>query len=204
MLTLAFDTTCGIFSIAIADINNENLSCKVIAEYKSEIPNSQSQFLISKINELLTINNIPISHIDNLLVTKGPGSFTGVRLGLAAAYGLKASLPKLNLFGISTLEVIASKIIKTKDASNFKIALKAGLNEYYIQEFNNNKPVSEISIIKAEVAKALQIKGDNIIGIDEPILPAALDIVGFFSTLENRKWKAFESLEPLYIRNSYF
>jgi tRNA threonylcarbamoyladenosine biosynthesis protein TsaB len=76
------------------------------------ITNNQSDhagWLHPAIDDLLKENNITIKELAAIAVTIGPGSYTGLRIGLAAAKGLCYAL-KIPLIGVSTLEVIASAV----------------------------------------------------------------------------------------------
>ena len=69
-------------------------------------PKMHASFLHSAIGDILTENNIPITQLKAIGVTVGPGSYTGIRVGLAAAKGLCYSL-KIPLITFNTLEVMA-------------------------------------------------------------------------------------------------
>lgn len=204
MLVLAFDTTCGLFSIAIAEIDPESLTYNIVSAYESDIPNSQSQFLIPKIQGLFHGSGISLKNIKGLLVTRGPGSFTGVRLGLSAAYGLKAALPELKLYAASTMQVLAYKVSAATNASYFNVALKAGVNDFYMQSFQKGENCSDISVVKRDEIAALQSGGAQVFGFEIPIAPTAMDVVAFFSSLKREQWQHYTNLEPLYVRDSYF
>jgi tRNA threonylcarbamoyladenosine biosynthesis protein TsaB len=67
---------------------------------------NHSELILLIIDELVNSTGIALSDIDIVAVTKGPGSFTGVRTGISTAQGLAFSLDKI-LVGVSTLEVLA-------------------------------------------------------------------------------------------------
>ncbi len=67
---------------------------------------NHSELLLLMIDELADHTGISLSDVDIIAVTKGPGSFTGVRTGISTAQGLAFSLDK-DLVGVSTLEVLA-------------------------------------------------------------------------------------------------
>lgn len=67
---------------------------------------NHSELILLIIDELVNSTGISLSDIDLVAVTKGPGSFTGVRTGISTAQGLAFSLDKI-LVGVSTLEVLA-------------------------------------------------------------------------------------------------
>ncbi len=96
MLTLAFDTATGAATSALVD-DGEVLGERV----------SRAQTLLEDVDALLRQAGAHPSDLDRLVVGIGPGSFTGVRIGLAAARGLALSLD-LPGAGVSTLAALAA------------------------------------------------------------------------------------------------
>ena len=78
MLTLAFDTTGEFGSIALADENG------VRAEALVHAPEGFGQVLFPRVQALLEAESASLRDIELLAAASGPGSFTGVRVGLAA------------------------------------------------------------------------------------------------------------------------
>ncbi|HET9115656.1 MAG TPA: tRNA (adenosine(37)-N6)-threonylcarbamoyltransferase complex dimerization subunit type 1 TsaB [Gaiellaceae bacterium] len=96
MLTLAFDTATAVATSALAD-GDEILGERV----------SRAQTLLEDVDALLRQAGAHPSEIDRLAVGVGPGSFTGVRIGLAVARGLALSLDVPGS-GVSTLAALAA------------------------------------------------------------------------------------------------
>ena len=96
MLTLAFDTATAVATSALVD-EDEVLGERV----------SRAQTLLEDIDALLRQAGAHPSDLDLLVVGLGPGSFTGVRIGLAVARGLALSL-ELPGSGVSTLAALAA------------------------------------------------------------------------------------------------
>jgi tRNA threonylcarbamoyladenosine biosynthesis protein TsaB len=95
-LTLAFDTATGVATSALVD-DDEVLGERV----------SRAQTLLEDVDALLRQAGAHPSDLDRLAVGLGPGSFTGVRIGLATARGLALSLD-LRGSGVSTLAALAA------------------------------------------------------------------------------------------------
>jgi tRNA threonylcarbamoyl adenosine modification protein YeaZ len=95
-LTLAFDTATAVATSALVDGN------EVLGERMS-----RAQTLLEDVDALLRQAGAHPSDLDRLAVGLGPGSFTGVRIGLAAARGLALSLD-LRGAGVSTLAALAA------------------------------------------------------------------------------------------------
>ncbi len=100
MLILAFETTAKAGSAALLDEN------KLLGESYQNTGLTHSQTLMVMAEDLLKQCGKTVSDLTALAVAAGPGSFTGVRIGVAAAKGLAwgAELP---CYGISTLEAMA-------------------------------------------------------------------------------------------------
>jgi tRNA threonylcarbamoyladenosine biosynthesis protein TsaB len=96
VLTLAFDTATGAATSALVD-DGEVLGERV----------SRAQTLLEDVDALLRQAGAHPTDLDRLAVGLGPGSFTGVRIGLAVARGLALSL-ELPGAGISTLDALAA------------------------------------------------------------------------------------------------
>lgn len=96
MLTLAFDTATAVATSALVD-GHELLGERV----------SRAQTLLEDVDALLRQGGAHPSELDRLAVGVGPGSFTGVRIGLAVARGLALSLD-LPGSGVSTLAALAA------------------------------------------------------------------------------------------------
>jgi len=100
MLALAVDTTAEFGSIALADE-----SC-VREEAVIHAPQGFSHVLFGEIEALLTRQNITLADIELFAAASGPGSFTGVRVGLSAIKGLADVLGR-RVVAISNLEAMA-------------------------------------------------------------------------------------------------
>jgi len=96
VLTLAFDTATAVATSALVDDG------EVLGERSS-----RAQTLLEDVDALLRQGGAHPRDIDALAVGIGPGSFTGVRIGLAAARGLALSLD-LRGAGVSTLDALAA------------------------------------------------------------------------------------------------
>jgi len=96
VLTLAFDTATGSATSALVE-DGEVLGERV----------SRAQTLLEDVDALLRQAGVRPSDLDRLAVGLGPGSFTGVRIGLAVARGLALSID-LPGAGVSTLDALAA------------------------------------------------------------------------------------------------
>lgn len=107
MMSLFVDTSYK--SLFIGIVNNDFLidSVQIMAEANF------SEILIPELDKLIKKNNIKLKDLDKLFVTIGPGSFTGIRIGLAVCKTLALTLNK-QIIPISSLEFMASTKVETK------------------------------------------------------------------------------------------
>ncbi|MDK2802215.1 MAG: tRNA (adenosine(37)-N6)-threonylcarbamoyltransferase complex dimerization subunit type 1 TsaB [Oscillospiraceae bacterium] len=101
MIILSIDTSSNISSICISD--NED----VISYIYSLAGPRHSQTLMNNITHCLSIANIDISDIDLFAVSNGPGSFTGLRIGISTIVALSMALDK-PCIGISSIDILGN------------------------------------------------------------------------------------------------
>jgi len=102
MKVLAIDTTSERESVALAD------DLAVLAETRVRA-NGHSRQVLSAVEFVLRAAGIPAGEVEGYAVTLGPGSFTGVRVGLGTVQGLALASGRPCL-GVSTLDVLAAAI----------------------------------------------------------------------------------------------
>lgn len=99
-MELSIDTSTEIASIALSDKG------KVSAEFTWHVGLNHTVQLMAAVTRVIGTSDTSLSRMNSIFVTLGPGSFAGVRVGLAAAKGLCLSLG-VPLVGVSTLEADA-------------------------------------------------------------------------------------------------
>jgi len=140
----------------ILNIETATKNCSVSLSYEEEIlairelndgNYSHSENLHVFIDEVLKLANKSIEEIEAVAVSKGPGSFTGLRIGISAAKGLCYSLD-VPLISVSTLASLANAI--NVDKGEFIIPLlDARRMEVYSAVFDHN--YNQIRQTKAEI-----------------------------------------------------
>lgn len=100
MKILAIDSSAISASAAVMEDD------KLLGEFFINTKQTHSQTMMPMIDNVLKCTNVPLSDIDLFAVSAGPGSFTGVRIGVACIKGMAAALQK-PCAGVSTLEAIA-------------------------------------------------------------------------------------------------
>lgn len=84
----------------------------LLGELYNQQGTGHARILMSMVDQLMVLTNTDLSNLEAIAVTVGPGSFTGLRIGLATAEGLAMAL-SLPMVGISTLEVMATPLALT-------------------------------------------------------------------------------------------
>jgi tRNA threonylcarbamoyladenosine biosynthesis protein TsaB len=143
MFLLGIDTCGPIGSIALGRFDGAS-AIEILAQKELE-GRSYSATLVSGVGELLTGQGIGICDLGCVVVVNGPGSFTGVRVGLSAAKGLAegAGLP---VIAVSRLEVLARK------AGVGSAALDAHRHEVFLRVDEGDGGVREILAGAADFA----------------------------------------------------
>ena len=128
MNILAFDTSSAYCSVALKANGN-------IYTRRDDTNLSHSKYILEFINAVLDEAKIDISSLDAISLTCGPGSFTGIRIGIAIAQGLGFG-KDIKTIPISSLALVASSTKKqlSKNNQNFSYVLAtidARMNEIY-------------------------------------------------------------------------
>ena len=139
MNILAFDTSTEKFSISILKNN------KVVLNLSKILNKTYSKFLIPILKKSLEKSKLDIKEINYILISLGPGSFTGVRIGIAAAKGL--GIPhKINISGFNNMDILVNSIDNNIKEKRIVTIIKSKKSDYYFQVFDSKKkPIKKIS-----------------------------------------------------------
>jgi len=184
MLVLSADTSLPILSVALVD--GDALVGAVAMEGKG----SRNEKLLPAIDFLLTENAIDRKRIELFAVTRGPGSFTGVRIGLATLQGLATALGR-PICAMSTHEAIAH-------GTRGRVAIRddAGRGELYVSVFEDGREV-----IAPHLARELDEA--NVIGVAEFLQRdnVALRCARRAIEIEQRgEGERYRDVTPIYVR----
>jgi len=213
MYTLVFDTTAGGTVIGLYKDRERIGKVEKIMEF------GQAEELASDVAQMLKDNSITFKDVSLLGVCVGPGSFTGVRAGLAFARGLALAAPELNITGVSAFEIYA-RMLKACDRAVYNaVVIETKREDFYFQLFDQNlNKISEPSALTREqivhilknhqtsfigdgterllsVSTGLQIKSVELSDISDA---NAL----FEATLQKYLDKILDFPKPLYIRGA--
>ncbi|MFH1406944.1 MAG: tRNA (adenosine(37)-N6)-threonylcarbamoyltransferase complex dimerization subunit type 1 TsaB, partial [Candidatus Omnitrophota bacterium] len=104
MKILAIETSTKYLGLSV--VSEEGL----IAEHSALLERETSRFLVSGIRDMLKYNNMTLDDISAIAVSIGPGSFTGLRIGVTTAKGMGISSGKL-VVGVPTLDVLVRNAV---------------------------------------------------------------------------------------------
>lgn len=115
------------------------------------MPRGQAEALLPMADAVMREAAISVAALDLVAATVGPGSFTGIRVGLAAAQGvaLGAALP---LLGVTGFEAVAAAVDRGRgdDGRMLLVALESRRAELYLQVFGLDRPVGEPAAVLPE------------------------------------------------------
>ncbi len=138
MNILAFDTC---FDACSACVARGDGGVEVLGKAFERFETGHAERLVPMIDEVMARAGIGFSDIDRLAVTVGPGTFTGTRIGIAAARGL-ALATGITMVGVSSLAVMAEVGVRElglrKEDEDLIVAVDARRGEVYVQLFGAN------------------------------------------------------------------
>ena len=190
---LSIETTTNICSVSL--FSNDNL-----ISIKEDYNRNHSTLLGKYIDEIFYKQKIKLIDLDAIALSIGPGSYSGLRIGLSIAKGLAYTLDK-PIIPINTIESINYSV----KAKNYFIVLPAYKEFCFIQEYKNGTKINDIQFKNIDEVKSK----DNIYGYlgnsielnINKILPSSKNIakVGY-ENFDNYICYDVKSIQPNYIK----
>ncbi|MBU2580407.1 MAG: tRNA (adenosine(37)-N6)-threonylcarbamoyltransferase complex dimerization subunit type 1 TsaB [Alphaproteobacteria bacterium] len=155
MNILAFDTCFDACSAAASRAGG-----KTVAARFEPMATGHAERLVPMIAEVMQEAGFEFSELERIAVTNGPGTFTGTRIGVAAARSLALAAAK-PLVAATSLWVMAEEVADTlaangeTTATDIMIATDARRSEVYVQHFSQRKPLGEPALLDATAAARL-------------------------------------------------
>lgn len=131
MRILAIDTALAACSAAVYD----SQSGAVLASESLPMSRGHAEALIPMVGRVMAAAALSFAALDRIAVTVGPGSFTGLRVGVAAARGLALAAGKPAV-ALTTLAAYAAPHIATENAKPLLAAIDARNDQVYMQLFD--------------------------------------------------------------------
>jgi tRNA threonylcarbamoyladenosine biosynthesis protein TsaB len=150
---------CG---AAIYFANEPKRSCSAILP----MARGQAEALVPHVRDVVDSAGIEFSAIDMIVTTRGPGTFTGLRVGLSAARSFALALD-VPLFGMSTFEVMARGYLDKADHKGaLGVIIESRRSDYYFQLFDDRcSALCDASALEVdEILRSLQGHSGVIIG----------------------------------------
>ncbi|MGE0628950.1 MAG: tRNA (adenosine(37)-N6)-threonylcarbamoyltransferase complex dimerization subunit type 1 TsaB [Hyphomicrobiaceae bacterium] len=228
MPTLAIDTCFGAVSVAVGDSSRTNAGPTVLAVRRElrETGHAEALFpmiaaVIEDVREATGNPAFAIADVARLAVTRGPGTFTGVRTGIAAVRGLALALSK-PVAGVSSLSVVAMGARRTLPEADrqrpLTVVMGAGRGWLYLERFapgpslvgDGPRAISESSVLDhigpeafvvagtaaGRVADLARDGGRNVIACLAGLMPDASDLLSCTAAISDDA----TTLHPLYLR----
>jgi tRNA threonylcarbamoyladenosine biosynthesis protein TsaB len=130
MRVLAIDTALEACSVAVLDTAH----AEACVQESLPMQRGHAEALMPLIERVLDRAQLDASALDRIAVTTGPGSFTGLRVGIAAARGIALASGKPAI-GLSTLAAFAAPFIAADDTLPVVVAIDARHDHVYLQVF---------------------------------------------------------------------
>lgn len=162
MIVLAFDTCFNACSVAIGARTGGEV--QLIAACFEPMSTGQAERLLPMVSQCLTKAKLSMADIGKVVVTTGPGTFTGTRIGISAAKGL-ALVHATPVAGLSSLHLMARQIAKSSPDKSFPQPCDIGIvvdvrrDEVYMQVFDRAglNPASDPELLTVAQARALAL-----------------------------------------------
>lgn len=198
MIRLFIDTSLANVSISVIKDKEE------LATISKSIPNMHSVYAVSFVKQVLDIAKIDANLIDEIYVVNGPGSFTGLRIGvtIAKTYGY---LIKKDIIPVSTLKMLA--ISSNTDGVVMSI-IPANKSHYYVGVYDNNYNIlyDEKFVSKEEVLELANKYEPYMVSVNQDVIgnrkinKVELNIVKIIDYYQDKERVNYYKLAPNYLK----
>lgn len=204
MIVLAIDTSGSGCSAAIYDSGSDI----VLGKSGADIGRGHAERLMEFVDEALAAADRQIDDIDRIAVTIGPGSFTGIRVGVATARGLALALGKPAV-GVSSLHVIAEEARAAAQGRAVLAAIDAKRDEVYLQSYDaSGQAVTAPDALSVTDARerfagfdgCVAGSGAELLGLGMPVKTTDLVDIAVVARLGAVADPASAKPKPLYLR----
>lgn len=198
MISLFIDTSMANVSISIIKDN------KILSIIQEDIPNEHSKYATSYVKKVIDDAGIDANDIDNILVVNGPGSFTGVRIGvtIAKTYGY---LIDKEIIPVSSLKSLA---ISSKYDGNVMSVISANRSNYYVGIYDKdyNEIIKEEFVSRDKLLELINLYNPYIVSNDFNVVSVykfnkvnldVLEIVNYYKDMDKVNYHA---LVPNYLK----
>lgn len=185
MISLFIDTSLEDVSIALVKDGKE------LSQIHEYIPGKHSIYVTQYISDILKNNNLSPKDVDEIIVVNGPGSFTGIRIGVTIAK-MFAYIEKIRIISITSLKArvlghTGNYLLTTIDAKH---------NNYYVGVYDKDYNTVEEKFVSSEEVEELKEKYQaKVIKQDTPY--QVEDIIAYSKKLESENP---HGVNPIYLK----
>lgn len=159
---LAMDSAVNSCGVCVYDAKQGD----AVAKAMEPMSRGQAEALIPLVEGVVNQAGIEFRDIDLIATTIGPGTFSGLRVGLSAAksYSLALNVPAV---GVSTLDLLAQNYFKQKGGNvDLGVLIESKRQDFYFQLFNSSQEaiVDPIALSDEDIIQHLKQKPSHIIG----------------------------------------
>lgn len=192
-MILSIDTTLPLLSLALVEQGS------VITAISSRAEGSRNEKLLPAIDWMLAETGLSMGQIDLIAVTRGPGSFTGSRIGLATVQGL-ALAKGMSVCAMGTLEAAASGQAK---GSSTLVVSEAGRGEFYAAAYRGLEEILTPSLLTGEALASQAERFENAVRVEELMQTHNLAVLAARRAEEIAgagRLEHYRELIPIYVR----
>jgi tRNA threonylcarbamoyladenosine biosynthesis protein TsaB len=169
MRVLAIDTALDACSVSVFDTGRD----RSLAVESQDVGRGHAELLLPLVDRTMKAAGLKFDGIDRIAVTVGPGSFTGLRVGLAAARGLALAATK-PVVGVTTLAAFTAPLIAENEAVPVVAAIDAKHGNLYMQMVGagGRTLIAPRSVAVREAIRAIALGPVRLVGTAAAMLAA--------------------------------
>ncbi|MFZ2101667.1 MAG: tRNA (adenosine(37)-N6)-threonylcarbamoyltransferase complex dimerization subunit type 1 TsaB [Oricola sp.] len=207
MLTLAIDTAANFCSCCLWDGSAD----RVLAAEERDIGRGHAEQLMDVVDAVMKQAGREFADIERIAVAVGPGSFTGIRVGVAAARGFGLALG-VHVTGVTTLEALAADA-RMEASGPVTVTINGGRGQVFVQSFDTaGNPAGEPEAVEAqEAASAVSASAGFLAGnaardvaasLGRPVATGIDRATGAIATIARLSTISARGPVPLYLRGA--
>ena len=192
MITLGLDTAHKFLVIALIQDN------VLIDSVQKECMKQQSEYLLPEVDKLMSAHGLQAEDIDEIVITQGPGSYTGVRIAMTFAKVLGSMMNK-KVYTLSTLQLYAGK-------EDCYVIMDARAKRVYVGKYQDGIAQMDDTIYTNEQMASIIESGEKVIG--DLHLFGQEDSYGNLAknfVLLREQWQPVENIDiltPVYLKSN--
>ena len=175
------------------------LNGKFVETIETKEPRMHSKLLAVYVNDVLKNNNTTVQKIDCIAVSVGPGSYTGLRIGVSLAKGLSLPFNK-PIYPVDSFEIAQSQI---NEKTNFSLAFHSHRDFVYHSYIDKKGCMSKPEICKFNKLVAEKIYGYNLKLISDDIsyteIKPSSRVLAEYVLTSNKKPPPINEVSPIYL-----